>query len=79
MKEDSLNLEPHQFNNWKKVLDYAMLIAKKMISCGAEIQRVEGTVATTVLGVRDGVDIVRVHDVKENLEAAMVADAIYRV
>lgn len=44
MKEDSLNLEPHQFNNWKKVLDYAMLIAKKMISCGAEIQRVEGTV-----------------------------------
>ncbi|MGM9532478.1 dihydropteroate synthase [Intestinibacter sp.] len=42
-------------------------------------QRVEGTVATTVLGIRDGVDIVRVHDVKENLEAAKVADAIYRV
>ena len=32
------------------------------------------TVATTVLGIRDGVDIVRVHDVKENLQAAMVAD-----
>ena len=39
---------------------------------------VNATVATTVLGVRDGVDIVRVHDVKENKEAAMVADAIYR-
>ncbi|MGM9971022.1 MAG: threonine/serine exporter ThrE family protein [Anaeroplasmataceae bacterium] len=44
MKEEALKLEPHQFNSWKKVLDYAMLIAKKMISCGAEIQRVEGTV-----------------------------------
>lgn len=40
--------------------------------------RVEGTVATIVLGIRDGVDIVRVHDIKENLRAAKVADAIYR-
>lgn len=40
--------------------------------------RVEGTIATTVLGVRDGVDIVRVHDVTENLRAAKMADAIYR-
>lgn len=40
--------------------------------------RVEGTVATTVLGVRDGVDIVRVHDITENLRAAKMADAIYR-
>ncbi len=37
--------------------------------------RVEGTVATTVLGIRDGVDIVRVHDVTENLRAAKMADA----
>lgn len=41
-------------------------------------ERVEGTIATTVLGIRDGVDIVRVHDVKENLKAAQMADAIYR-
>lgn len=41
-------------------------------------KRLEGTIATTVLGVRDGVDIVRVHDVKENLKAAKMADAIYR-
>ena len=40
--------------------------------------RVEGTVATTVLGVRDGVDIVRVHDITENLRGAEMADAIYR-
>ncbi|MGL5693452.1 MAG: dihydropteroate synthase [Peptostreptococcaceae bacterium] len=41
-------------------------------------ERLEGTIATTVLGVRDGVEIVRVHDVKENLKAAKMADAIYR-
>ncbi|MEF9991398.1 MAG: dihydropteroate synthase [Romboutsia sp.] len=41
-------------------------------------ERVEGTVATTVLGIRDGVDIVRVHDIVENLKAAKMADAIYR-
>ena len=41
-------------------------------------ERVEGTIATTVLGVRDGVDIVRVHDVEKNLRAAKMADAIYR-
>lgn len=40
--------------------------------------RVEGTVATTVLGIRDGVDIVRVHDVLENSRAAKMADAIVR-
>lgn len=41
-------------------------------------ERVEGTIATTVLGIRDGVDIVRVHDVEKNLRAAKMADAIYR-
>lgn len=41
-------------------------------------ERVEGTIATTVLGIRDGVDIVRVHDVLENIRAAKMADAIYR-
>ena len=41
-------------------------------------ERVEGTIATTVLGIRDGVDIVRVHDIKENIRAAKMADAIYR-
>ncbi|MCI7344619.1 MAG: dihydropteroate synthase [Fusobacterium necrophorum] len=41
-------------------------------------ERVEGTAATTVIGVQQGVDIVRVHNVKENKRVAMVADAIYR-
>jgi len=41
-------------------------------------ERVEGTVATTVLGIEKGIDIVRVHDVLSNKRAAMVADRIVR-
>jgi dihydropteroate synthase len=41
-------------------------------------QRLEGTLATTALGVASGVDIVRVHDVRANVRAARVADAIVR-
>ena len=40
--------------------------------------RVEATLATTALGVAAGVDIVRVHDVRENVRAARIADAIVR-
>jgi len=40
--------------------------------------RVEGTLATTVLGIAAGVDIVRVHDVRANVRAARMADAIVR-
>jgi len=40
--------------------------------------RVEGTLATTALGVAAGVDVVRVHDVRENVRAARMADAIVR-
>ncbi len=41
-------------------------------------ERMEGTLATTVLGIVQGVDMVRVHDVKENLRAARVADVLVR-
>jgi dihydropteroate synthase len=41
-------------------------------------QRVEATLATTALGIAQGVDIVRVHDVRENVRAARMADAIVR-
>ena len=41
-------------------------------------ERVEGTIATTVIGIEKGVDIVRVHDVLTNKRAAMVADRIVR-
>jgi dihydropteroate synthase len=41
-------------------------------------QRVEATTATTALGIAAGVDIVRVHDVLENVRTARVADAVVR-
>ena len=41
-------------------------------------QRLEGTLATTALGVAAGVDIVRVHDVQANVRVARMADAIVR-
>jgi len=41
-------------------------------------ERLEGTLTTTALGVAAGVDIVRVHDVRANVRAARVADAIVR-
>jgi len=41
-------------------------------------ERVEATAATTALGIAAGVDIVRVHDVRENVRTARIADAILR-
>ena len=41
-------------------------------------ERLEGTIATSVIAAQAGVDIVRVHDVKENKRAVSMADAILR-
>ena len=41
-------------------------------------ERLEGTLATSVLGVVSGVDIIRVHDVQANRRAVQMADAIVR-
>jgi len=49
----------------------------KILDLPAE-QRVEATLATTALGVAAGVDVVRVHDVRANVRAARIADAVVR-
>jgi dihydropteroate synthase len=41
-------------------------------------QRLEATLATTALAIASGTDIVRVHDVRENVRAARMADAVVR-
>ncbi|MBO8127760.1 MAG: dihydropteroate synthase [Peptococcaceae bacterium] len=41
-------------------------------------ERVEGTAATVALAIANGADIVRVHDVKEMVRVAKMADAIVR-
>ena len=43
-----------------------------------EHERLEGTLATTAIGIAAGVDIVRVHDVTANVRAARMSDAIIR-
>jgi dihydropteroate synthase len=41
-------------------------------------ERLEATIATTALGIAAGVDMVRVHDVRANVRAARMADAVLR-
>ena len=41
-------------------------------------ERVEGTAATVCWAIAHGADIVRVHDVKANVRAAQMMDALYR-
>jgi dihydropteroate synthase len=40
--------------------------------------RLEGTLATTAIGIAGGADIVRVHDVRANVRVARMSDAIIR-
>jgi dihydropteroate synthase len=41
-------------------------------------ERLEATIATTALAVAAGIDIVRVHDVRANVRAARMTDAVVR-
>jgi dihydropteroate synthase len=41
-------------------------------------ERLEATLATTALGIAAGADLIRVHDVRANVRAARIADAIIR-
>jgi dihydropteroate synthase len=41
-------------------------------------ERLEATLATTAIGIAAGVDVVRVHDVRANVRAARMGDAIVR-
>ncbi|MDS0524301.1 dihydropteroate synthase [Clostridium sp. SHJSY1] len=66
-------------------LGYPVLLAtskKRMIGTALNLdkdERIEGTVATTVIGIMKNCDFVRVHNVKENKRAALMTDAIVRI
>ncbi|AZR73420.1 dihydropteroate synthase [Anoxybacter fermentans] len=83
-KTPEQNMEVMRRLSELKELGYPLLLGtsrKSMIGKILDLppkERVEGTIATTVMGILQGVDIVRVHDVKENLRAARVVDAIFR-
>lgn len=63
-------------------LGYPLLLGasrKSVIGMGLDLpvnERMEGTLVTTVYGVRQGVMFVRVHDVKENVRAIRMTEAI---
>lgn len=83
-KTPSQNMEVMDRLDELNYLGYPVLLGtsrKSMIGKILDLppeQRVEGTVATSVMGAIKGVDIVRVHDVVENYRALKVTDAIVR-
>ena len=84
-KSHEQNLETMNKLERLKELGYPVLLGtsrKRMIGFTLDLpveERVEGTVATTVVGImKDACDFVRVHDVLENSRAAKMTDAIVR-
>ena len=84
-KSHEQNLETMNKLERLKELGYPVLLGtsrKRMIGFTLDLpveERVEGTVATTVIGImKDACDFVRVHDVLENSRAAKMTDAIVR-
>ena len=67
-----------------KVLGYPLLLGtsrKSMIGYILDLpsdERLEGTIATNVIGVMNGYDLIRVHDVKAHVRAMKVTDRIVR-
>lgn len=67
-----------------KKLGFPVLLGtsrKSMIGLTLDLpvnDRVEGTVATTVMGIMKGARIIRVHDVLQNKRAAVMTDAIIK-
>lgn len=67
-----------------KELGYPVLLGtsrKSMIGLTLNLpvnDRVEGTIATTVMGIMKGCELIRVHDVLENKRAAIMTDRILK-
>ena len=76
------NLEIIRRLNELRSLGYAVVLGTSRKSFIGRIldlpedERVEGTAASVALGIANGADIVRVHDVKEMVRVTRVADAI---
>ena len=69
---------------WIKDMGYPVLLAtsrKSMIGLALDLpvdERLEGTLATTVIGIMAGCEIIRVHDVLENKRVCIMTDTILR-
>lgn len=66
------------------VLGYPILLGisrKSIIGKTLNVEtydRLEGTIALNAIGIQKGAEIIRVHDIKENLKAARMIDAVVR-
>ncbi len=78
------NLELMKHLELLKEIGYPVLLGtsrKSMIGNTLNLppeERVEGTLATTVVGIMKGCDFIRVHDVLQNKRACSMTDAIVR-
>ena len=78
------NLEIINCMEQLKILGYPLLLGcsrKSVIGLTLDLpveERIEGTLVTTVMAVMKGCMFVRVHDVKENVRAIRMAEAILR-
>ena len=81
-KTFEMNLETMNHLELFKNLGFPVLLGtsrKSMIGLALDLpvdQRVEGTLATSVIGVMKGCSFVRVHDVKENRRVIQMTEAI---
>ena len=81
-KTYEMNLETMNHLELFQHLGFPVLLGtsrKSMIGLTLDLpvdQRVEGTIATSVIGVMKGCAFVRVHDVKENRRAVLMTEAI---
>ena len=81
-KTYEMNLETMNHLELFQHLGFPVLLGtsrKSMIGLTLDLpvdQRVEGTVATSVMGVMKGCAFVRVHDIKENKRAVLMTEAI---
>ena len=82
-KTFEMNLETMNHLELFKNLGFPVLLGtsrKSMIGLALDLpvdQRVEGTLATSVIGVMKGCSFVRVHDVKENRRVIQMTEAIW--
>ncbi|MCB2292491.1 dihydropteroate synthase [Clostridium algoriphilum] len=73
-------------NNLEKLnsLGYPVLLGtsrKSMLGVAQDLptsERLEGTLATTAIGIMKGCEFIRVHDIKENKRVCAITDAICR-
>ena len=78
------NLEVMRRLDELQVLGYPILLGisrKSIIGNTIDVpthDRLEGTIALNAIGIQMGAEIIRVHDIKENVKAAKMIDAVVR-